>query len=225
METNSILSQIKASFPRGKDVVLVAVSKFQPADVIRRVYDEGQRIFAESRVQELQWKAEELPDDICWHFIGHLQTNKVAKLLGIRGLELIQSVDSFKLLECIDREAAKSGKVVKVLLEVHVAREDTKFGFAPSELIEWINGEQHLRLTAVEVCGVMGMASNTDDEERVKADFKAIAEVFDMLKQSVPSWKRFNILSMGMSGDYRLAIEEGANMVRIGSSIFGERHP
>ena len=201
----------------------MAVSKFQPVDAIKRLYDEGQRLFGESRVQELEQKAASLPADIDWHFIGHLQTNKVAKLLRVPRLQLIQSVDTFKLLHCIDHEANKAATTVNILLELHVAREETKYGFTPQELEDWFEVKGYNELKAVRLCGLMGMASNTDDTTRVAKDFDTIAQTFTRLQQLAPQLKHFKILSMGMSGDYLIAIDRGANMVRVGSALFGER--
>lgn len=211
---------IKEEVPEG--VVLVAVSKFHPVEALREAYDAGQRCFGESRVQELVAKEKELPTDIRWHFIGHLQTNKVKQLIG--KTSLIESVDSEKLLRLIDKESAKAGVVTNVLMQVHVAREETKFGFYPEELLQFFEQRGYESLTNTHICGVMGMASNTDDEERVKADFKAIAEIYRRIADDESLGLRgFDKLSMGMSGDWRLAVDEGANIIRIGTAIFGER--
>ncbi len=205
-----------------EDVELVAVSKFHPVEALREAYDAGQRCFGESRVQELVAKEKELPTDIRWHFIGHLQTNKVKQLIG--KTSLIESVDSEKLLRLIDKESAKAGVVTNVLMQVHVAREETKFGFYPEELLQFFEQRGYESLTNTHICGVMGMASNTDDEERVKADFKAIAEIYRRIADDESLGLRgFDKLSMGMSGDWRLAVDEGANIIRIGTAIFGER--
>ena len=190
-------------------ITLVCVSKFQPVEAIREAYEAGERHFGESRVQELLKKKDLLPADICWHFIGHLQTNKVRDLLKVRPY-LIQSVDSERLLKAIDEEAAKLGITQDVLLEVHVAKEETKTGFSPEEL-EDIRLKMD-RYKHVRVCGLMTMATNTEDETEIRRCFRAAAQLSNGA-----------ILSMGMSDDYRIAIECGSNMVRIGSLIFGER--
>lgn len=209
------------SLPEG--VALVAVSKFHSIEAIQAAYSEGQRIFGESRAVELVEKAKHLPDDINWHFIGHLQTNKVRMI--IPHVSLIQSVDSERLLRLINAEAARINRSVDVLLQVHVAQEDTKFGFSPDELINLISAAKTEELSNVHIVGIMGMASNTDDENRIKKDFAEIKSTFDKAKALIKhNSDNFNIISMGMSDDHQLAIREGSNMVRIGSSIFGERH-
>jgi pyridoxal phosphate enzyme, yggS family len=214
------LVAIREEIPAG--VELVAVSKFHPAEAVMQAYNVGQRCFGESRVQELLSKESELPKDIKWHFIGHLQTNKVRQIIGRTAL--IESVDSERLLSLIDSESAKAGVVTRVLVQVHVAKEETKFGFLPEELLEYFHEKRFEKLTNTHICGVMGMASNTDDEERVRADFAAIASIFrNIACDSSLGLRGFEILSMGMSHDWRIAVEEGANLVRIGSSIFGER--
>lgn len=219
----SRIEEIKRSFPEGKFITLVAVSKFQPEELVKEAYDTGQLDFGESRVQEIEKKAANLPSDIRWHFIGHLQTNKVSRLLHVSGLHLIQSVDSFKLLEIIDKEAEKLGKRVRILMEVHVANEETKSGFSPEELVEWFHAKNFENLKAIHICGIMGMATNTDDIARITADFTRIRQCYEKILSIAPELIGFDILSMGMSGDYGEAIKEGANMVRIGSYIFGER--
>lgn len=214
------LGKILSEIPSG--VRLVAVSKFHPAEAVMEAYDAGQRIFGESRVQELLAKEPVLPSDIQWHFIGHLQTNKVRQLVG--HASLIESVDSERLLDLIDRESEKEGVVSRVLMQVHVAREETKFGFYPEELLEYFSSRRFENLKATHICGIMGMASNTDDITRVRADFRAIADVFHAVADDGDLGLRgFDILSMGMSGDWRIAVEEGANLIRIGTAIFGQR--
>lgn len=220
MSVEENLKRIREEIPSG--VELVAVSKFHPVEALREAYDAGQRCFGESRVQELVAKEKELPADIRWHFIGHLQTNKVKQLIG--KTSLIESVDSEKLLRLIDKESEKAGVVTNVLMQVHVAREETKFGFYPEELLHFFEQRGYETLTNTHICGVMGMASNTDDVERVKADFKAIAEIYRCIADDESLGLRgFDKLSMGMSGDWQLAVEEGANIIRIGTAIFGER--
>lgn len=203
-------------------VQLIAVSKFHPAEAVLEAYDAGQRDFGESRVQELSAKSPQLPGDIHWHFIGHLQTNKVRQL--IPHVDTIQSVDSIRLLKLIDSEAARIGRSVNAMMQVHVAREETKFGFTPEELVAELTPELLDSLHNVTITGVMGMASNTDDTDRVEADFEALANVRRILQEGVMADNSdFRHLSMGMSHDYLLAMKHGATMVRIGTDIFGER--
>ena len=210
------LKNIKSSLPEG--VTLVAVSKFHPVEKLMEAYAAGQRDFGESRVQELLKKVVEMPDDVRWHFIGHLQTNKVRQLLPVVGL--IHSVDSEKLLEVIDREAQRIGKVVDVLLEVHVAQEESKFGFVEGSMSD-LNLAKYEN---VRVRGVMGMATNDDDEALIANEFECLRKVFEELKTGeMAGVEYFNILSMGMSGDYGIAVKHGSTMVRVGTSIFGER--
>lgn len=212
------IEELSRRLPGG--VRLVAVSKFHPAEAIQSAYSAGQRIFGESRAQELQAKVPVLPGDIEWHFIGHLQSNKVRTVVPL--VHTIQSIDSLKLLRAVDAEAKRLGRTVNVLLQVHVAAEETKFGFTPEELLEI--APEAAAMTGAKVTGVMGMASNTDDLARVADDFKAIRTCFDSLAQGVFSSNAdFRDVSMGMSGDWQLAVEQGSNMVRIGSDIFGER--
>ncbi len=220
MSVSENLILVREQIPDG--VQLVAVSKFHPADVIMQAYDEGQRCFGESRVQELIAKEKELPPDIRWHFIGHLQTNKVRQLIG--KTSLIESVDSEKLLQLIDAESRKANIMTRVLMQVHVAMEETKFGFYPEELLQFFLEKKFESLTNTHICGVMGMASNTDNMDRVRADFRNIANVYKAIRDDESLGLRgFDILSMGMSGDWMIAVEEGANIVRIGSAIFGPR--
>lgn len=213
------LRAVLDTLPAG--VELVAVSKFHPAEAIRAAYDAGQRRFGESRVQELLAKQPQLPADIAWHFIGHLQTNKVRQLVG--HVAMIESVDSQRLLDEIDRRSADAGVVTRILMQVHVAREETKFGWYPEELIEYFRERRFEGLKATHICGVMGMASNTDDTERVAADFKAIADCRRRIAELCPDLRGFDTLSMGMSHDYPLAVKYGATLVRVGTAIFGER--
>lgn len=215
------IKSLHEELPHG--VTLVAVSKFHPADCIRQAYEAGQRYFGESRIQELLDKQEQLPEDIKWHFIGHLQTNKVRKLIGRAAL--IESVDSERLLQLIDSESQRAGVTTRILMQVHVAAEETKFGFSPDELLDYFRERKFESLTNVHICGIMGMASNTDDKDRVRADFKTIAGLHHEIVTNVaPDLRDFDVISMGMSGDWPIAVEEGANMVRIGSAIFGERN-
>ena len=210
---------LKSEMPAG--VKLVAVSKFHPAEMVMEAYNAGQRCFGESRVQELLEKIQVLPSDIDWHFIGHLQTNKVKQLVG--KTSMIESVDSTRLLDLIDSESRKAGVMSRVLMQVHVAKEETKFGYLPEEIYEYFRNREFERLTNTHICGVMGMASNTDDMDRVRADFKEIAEIFRKIKEIAPDLRGFDQISMGMSHDWPIAVEEGATLVRIGSRIFGDR--
>ena len=220
MSIASEIQKLQAELPEG--VRLVAVSKFHPAEAVVEAYAAGQRLFGESRVQELLQKIPLCPSDIQWHFIGHLQTNKVRQLMGKTAL--IESVDSERLLELIDSESARAGVVTRVLMQVHVAREETKFGFWPDELLEYFRARKFETLKATHICGVMGMASNTDDMERVRADFRAIADVFRAIRDdSALALRGFDTLSMGMSGDWPVAVEEGASLVLVGTRIFGPR--
>lgn len=211
--------KIRATLPQG--VSLVAVSKFHPAEAVLEAYAAGQRLFGESRAQELTAKAATLPADIRWHFIGHLQTNKVKPVVA--AASLIESIDSERLLMAVDREAERQGKRMDVLLQVHVAREETKFGFSPEELLDLIRRRVFENLKAVHICGLMAMASNTDDTDRVRDDFMKVAALRDEVMRIAPDLRGFDILSMGMSHDYMTAIECGSNMVRVGTAIFGER--
>lgn len=215
------LDRIRATLPQG--VRLVAVSKFHPVEALREAFDAGQRLFGESRVQELAKKVEMLGnEEYRWHFIGHLQTNKVRQLLRLRPA-MIESVDSLHLLETLDREAAAQGIIQPVLMQVHVAAEDTKSGFLPDELLGYFRARSFESLRALHICGIMGMATNTDDEGRIRQDFKHIRGVFDQVRQLCPDLRGFDTVSMGMSDDYPAAIECGSNMVRVGTAIFGHR--
>lgn len=215
------ISAIRSTLP--ESVELVAVSKFHPVEALREAYDAGQRLFGESRIQELLLKIPALPDDIQWHFIGHLQTNKVRKLVETGRIALIESIDSERLLDIVDRESVAAGVTSKVLLQVHVAMEDTKFGFSPDELLDYFRRRAFEGLKATHICGIMGMASNTDDRARVEADFERLAALKREIAEMCPDLRGFDVLSMGMSHDYTLAIARGATHVRIGTAIFGER--
>lgn len=214
------LCRIRAEVPQG--VELVAVSKFHPVEALSEAYDAGQRVFGESRVNELVAKAATLPGDIRWHFIGHLQTNKVRAV--IPHVDLIHSIDSERLLRLVDSEARRIGRRVKVLLQLHVAKEETKFGFTPDELLELVTSELVDSLPGIEIVGVMGMASNVDDDTRIAQDFAEIKNTFDALAAgSMAGRESFREISMGMSHDWPLAVIHGSTMVRIGTAIFGER--
>lgn len=221
------IASIRANIPTG--VTLICVSKFHPSEAIMQAYEAGERDFGESRVQELLPKYEALPKDIRWHFIGHLQTNKVKQIVPF--VHMIHSVDSVRLLETINKEAEKIGRRVKVLLEVHVAKEETKSGFTPDEILSL--NTQISTLNYIDICGLMGMATNTDDESEWRRCFREIHSLASQLSYSSSVSDRSSKgeirtlntkqLSMGMSDDYLVAIEEGSTMVRIGSTIFGTR--
>lgn len=206
-----------------KNVVLVAVSKTKPVEAIKELYDLGHRDFGENYVQELADKHQQLPQDIRWHFIGHLQTNKVKYIAPY--VHLMHGIDSFKLLKEVDKQARKINRNMDVLLQVHIAQEETKFGFNESELSELLNPNlsELQKLENVRVKGFMGMASFTDDHEKVRKEFQYLKSLFDKYAKLQTSNFKLQILSMGMSGDYTTAVEEGSTLVRIGSLIFGER--
>jgi PLP dependent protein len=204
-----------------KQVTLVAVSKIQPVEAIEKLYEQGQRDFGENYVQELVDKQGRLPKDIRWHYIGHLQSNKVKYIAPF--VHLIHGVDSLKLLKEINKEAGKNNRVIDVLLQVHIAQEETKFGFNAEELNVTISEFENLKMTNVNICGLMGMASFSDDLEKVRGEFKYLKTLFDQYAALPIANCQFTILSMGMSGDYKMAIEEGSTMVRVGSLLFGAR--
>jgi pyridoxal phosphate enzyme (YggS family) len=205
------------------NVSLVAVSKYTPESTIRLLHElAGHTVFGENRAQELAQKAPNLPQEIQWHFIGHLQTNKVRFILPY--VRLIQSVDSFRLLKVIDREARQIDKVIKVLLQFHIATEETKFGLSVDEAFQMLENKEFAMLDHIDISGVMGMASFTDNQALVRREFAGLRMCFEELKSSYfTSADSFKEISMGMSNDYQLAIEEGSTMVRIGSLIFGDR--
>lgn len=214
------IRRILSTLPQG--VELCAVSKFHPVEALMEAYDAGQRIFGESRVQELTAKMPQMPADVRWHFIGHLQTNKVRPLIG--RVAMIESIDSQRLLDTVDAESQRAGVVTRVLMQLHVAAEDTKFGFTPAELIDYFRNRGFERLKATHICGVMGMATNTDDTERIISDFRTIADAFRAIRTDIaPDLRGFEIVSMGMSHDYLPAVDCGSTLVRIGTDIFGER--
>ena len=211
------IQSVVASLP--ETARLVAVSKFNPAEAVLQAYNCGQRLFGESKVQELTGKYEVLPKDIEWHFIGHLQTNKVKYIAPF--ISLIQSVDSLKLMKEIDAQAKKVNRVIDCLLEIHVAQEETKYGFSIDELRELFKARTFDVFENVNVVGLMGMASNTDDEVRIREEFRLLSDFYQEMKNSLA--QQFRELSMGMSHDYHIAVEEGSTLVRVGSFIFGER--
>lgn len=212
------LQRIINTLPQG--VTLVAVSKTKPVQIIREAYDAGQRHFGENKAQELATKAPQLPRDVKWHFIGHLQRNKVKQVLPLTWL--IHSADSLRLLSEIDKQADNLNIQARVLLQVHIAQEEHKFGFLPNELREQNIIDEICNFRHIQVCGLMGMATFTDDEAQVSGEFAALKSLFDELKPRFSP--AFTELSMGMSGDYHLALNYQSTLVRIGSSIFGERN-
>lgn len=201
---------------------LVVVSKTYAAERIKEVYDSGQRAFGENKVQEILEKKDVLPEDIQWHMIGHLQSNKVKYIVPF--ITLIHSIDSEKLLQEVQKQAKKIDRVVDVLLQVHVAQEETKFGLDKNELMALIQKIATQKFSHIRCRGIMGMASFSDDEVLVRSEFRLLKGLFDTVRKLYPENKDFNTLSMGMSGDYEMALEEGSSMVRIGSLIFGKRN-
>lgn len=214
------IQQLRAQLPEG--IRLVAVSKFHPNEAIMEAYEVGQRVFGESKVQEMTAKHEALPKDIEWHFIGHLQSNKIKYMAPY--VAMIHGVDSYKLLTEIDKHAQKAGRVINCLLQIHIAQEETKFGFTPDECREMLQTGEWKALTNIRICGLMGMATNTDNDQQVRTEFHRLSSLFNELKnEHFSTDEAFCELSMGMSDDYPLAIAEGSTLVRVGSKIFGER--
>ena len=214
------LREVRSALPEG--VRLVAISKFHPSECIMEAYDAGQRVFGESREQELAVKAKSLPKDIEWHFIGHLQTNKVKHVAPY--IAMIEAVDSLKLLKEINRQAEANNRVIKVLLELHIAEEATKYGFTLDACREMLDGGEWRSLEHVKICGLMMMASNVDDEAQIKQEFDTGAKFFDEVKEKYFAGDdSFCERSWGMSGDYEIAVQCRSTMVRIGTAIFGER--
>ncbi len=211
------LNRIKSELPSG--VKLVAVSKFHPMEAILEAYQAGQTVFGENRPQELATKAVQLPQDIEWHFLGHLQTNKLKMVLPYA--TLVQSVDSVHLLQAIDNWGSNNDKVISVLLELHIGAEETKQGFHEEEILEILFHAEDYR--NIRFCGLMGMASHTDDQEVINADFERIDSFMAYLVDLFPDLDSFNQLSIGMSDDWRIAVQHGSTMVRIGTAIFGAR--
>ena len=209
--------EIKNSLP--EEVTLVAVSKTKPKQLIQELYDLGQRIFGENRIEELVTKSIDLPKDIQWNMIGHLQSKKVKKIASF--ITLIHSVDSFKLLKEIDKEAKKNNRTIDCLLQFHIAQEETKYGFELEEVVDIINSKDFEELKNIQIKGVMGMATFTNNTNIVREEFKKLKIISEKIKSYFPT---ASTISMGMSGDYKLAIEEGSTMIRVGSSIFGSRN-
>ena len=215
------LHQIKATIPEG--VTLVAVSKTKPVSDIQEAYDAGQRVFGENYPQEMRDKHEALPTDIQWHFIGHLQTNKIKYIIPF--VTLIHSIDTANLLEAVNKEAKKHDRVVDCLLQFHIALEETKFGLDLEEARQLLDSDAFKQMENVRICGVMGMGTFTDDMEEVRKEFKHLKSIFETLKQDYfANQSQFKEISMGMSEDYPIAIEEGATLIRVGSKIFGPRN-
>ena len=221
MDIKENLNRIKTTLPEG--VRLVAVSKTHPVEMLMEAYDAGQRIFGENKVQEMTAKSQVLPTDIEWHFIGHVQSNKIRLMAPY--VSVIQGVDNYDKLAEIDRQAARFNRHITCLLQLHIATEETKFGFSADECTAMLDEGKWKELKNITIGGVMGMASNTDDEAQVLGEFRRLKQIFDTFKEKYFNKSTdFNTISAGMSGDYQLAIQEGSNMVRIGSSIFGERN-
>ncbi len=217
MSIKSEIERLRSELPEG--VKLLAVSKFHPVEALQEAYDAGQRSFGESRPQEMKAKQAVLPDDIEWHMIGHLQTNKIKYIAPY--VHLIESLDSERLAEAIEKEAAKYDRTIDCLLEIHVTKEESKSGWDYAELLAFVRSGGFAAMPHIRLRGVMGMATFTDDESQVRADFKRLKECFDELKKYFGA--EFDTLSMGMSDDYPIAIEYGSTEVRIGSTIFGAR--
>ena len=215
------LEKIRATLP--KSVTLVAVSKTKPVSDLQEAYDAGQRIFGENHALEMRDKHEALPKDIQWHFIGHLQTNKIKYIIPF--VTLIHSIDSANLLEAVNKEAKKHDRIVDCLLQFHIAQEQTKFGLDMEEAKQLLGSEDFKAMENIRICGVMGMATFTEDMNEVRKEFKHLKEIFGTLKNEYfANQSQFKEISMGMSDDYPIAVEEGATLVRVGSKIFGARN-
>ena len=221
MNIKNNITKFSQNLPPGAK--LIAVSKTKPVEKILEAYHAGQRDFGENKVQELVSKYEEMPKDILWHMIGHLQSNKVKFIAPF--VSLIHSVDSMKLLEEINRQGAKANRIIPCLLQVHIAEEESKFGFSDDEVLGILQGEVLPQLYHVSVIGLMGMATLTEDVAEIRKEFRHLKELFERIKSlSLPPNALMRELSMGMSGDFQIALEEGSTMIRVGSAIFGERH-
>ena len=221
MEIRNNLLGFLATIP--KNVKLVAVSKTKPNEAVQEAYDAGQRIFGENKVQDLTAKADLLPKDIDWHFIGHMQTNKVKYIAPF--VKMIHAVDSIKLLKEINKQALKNNRVIDCLLQFHIATEDSKFGMNMLEAEELLKNDELQNLNNINIVGVMGMATFTDDTQQIRTEFKHLVNCFNILKSDYfNNNANFKEISMGMSGDYKIAIEEGSTIIRIGTKIFGERN-
>jgi PLP dependent protein len=221
MDIKRNLEEILKQIP--ENVKLVVVSKTMPVAAILEAYNTGHRVFGENKAQELINKQQSLPGDINWHFIGHLQRNKVKQIVPF--VSMIESVDSERLLREINKEGSKAKRVIDCLLQFHIATEDSKFGFDRQEAFEMLGSKEFRALSHVRICGVMGMATWTEDTTLIRKEFRSLSSIFIELRQKYfPDPTFFNEISMGMSGDYKIAIEEGSTIIRIGSAIFGERH-
>ncbi len=217
MEIKANLARIQSGLAPG--VTLVAVSKTQPDEALLEAYEAGQRDFGENRVQDLKGKAERLPSDIRWHMIGHIQTNKIKDFIGF--VHLVHGVDRLKVLKALDQEAAKVGRTVDALLQVHIAEEDSKFGFDTDEVRALFSPEALGNFPNVRICGLMGMATFTDKAAQIQREFKGLKALYDEGAALNPNW---HVLSMGMSGDYLIAMEVGSTHIRVGSALFGVRN-
>jgi pyridoxal phosphate enzyme (YggS family) len=211
------ITALRATLPQG--VTIIAVSKYHPVEAVQSAYDAGQRDFGESKAQDLKSKHEQLPKDINWHFIGHLQSNKVKYIAPF--VHLVHSIDSYKLLNEVNRQGEKAGRRIPCLLQIHIAQEETKFGFTPQECKEMLAMNEWRNLQNIELRGVMCMASNTDDTKQIEKEFATVQKLFNEIKETYfADNERFNIISAGMSDDYPIAIEHGSTHIRVGSSIF-----
>jgi PLP dependent protein len=220
MSISNNLQRIKSVVPT--NVTLIAISKTHTEQAIMEAYNAGQRVFGENKVQEMVKKYEQLPKDIEWHLVGHLQSNKVKYIAPF--VSLIHSVDSFKLLKEINKAAKKENRVIDCLLQIHIAEEETKFGLSKEELYEILASSDFISMENLRVLGLMGMATFTENMDQVRKEFKGLSNLFNQVKRELlAQTDHFTVLSMGMSGDYSIAIEEGSNMIRVGSIIFGER--
>lgn len=214
------IEKIRATLPVG--VTLIAVSKYHPVEDIKTAYDVGQRDFGESKAQDLKTKQQQMPDDVRWHFIGHLQSNKIKYIAPF--IHLIHSIDSFSLLREVDKHGAKIGRIIPCLLQIHIAQEETKFGFAPDDCINMLEIGEWRNLHNIKIHGLMCMASNTDNKEQTEKEFRLVKQLFDNIKTGYfANDDKFRILSAGMSDDYHIAIASGSTHIRIGSDIFGPR--
>lgn len=221
MDIGKHLAAIKGSLPEGTR--LVAVSKTKPAEVIMEAYRAGHKVFGENKAQEIVQKYNALPKDIEWHFIGHLQSNKAKYIAPF--VSLIHGIDSFKILKTVDKEARKNNRIIPCLIQFHIAQEDSKFGFTEEEAFEMLGSKSFATLKNIEIAGVMGMATYTDNDQQVRDEFRYLKGLFDKLKQAFFSESpRFKEISMGMSDDYPVALEEGSTLIRVGSKIFGARN-
>ncbi len=221
MDIKANILEVKKTF-KNPDCRLIAVSKTKPIEDLKEAYEAGIRDFGENKVQEIQWKQPEMPADTKWHMIGHLQSNKVKYIAPF--VHLIHGVDSFKLLKEINKQGKKIDRVIPVLLQIHIAEEESKFGFDQAELGEMLENPEFNKLSHVLIKGLMGMATFTENQEQIRKEFRGLKQLFEKLrKRDLPEFVSLTELSMGMSGDYQIAQEEGSTMVRIGSAIFGAR--